>query len=117
LQTAFNVDSFEEIQQLTKGLSSALVFKIMVHGMPYLLRVVTRTAPTGDPAFYYGCMTIAAENEIAPRIHYLSIEDRVSISDFIVEQPFSLITAKKCCLLYSENYMPYQSFLFESIIL
>lgn len=95
LQTAFNVDGFEDIQQLTKGLSGALVFKITVHGNPYLLRVVTRTDDFGDPTFYYGCMQVAAENEVAPRIHYLSIEDRISITDFIIEQPFSISQAKE----------------------
>ena len=95
LQTAFNVDTFENIQQLTKGLSSALIFKIIVCGNPYLLRIVTRTDAHGDPAFYYGCMKVAAENEIAPRIHYLSVEDRVSITDFITEQSFPVTAAKE----------------------
>jgi hypothetical protein len=95
LQTAFNVDAFEDIQQLTKGLSSALVFKITVRGNPYLLRIVTRTDALGDPAFYYGCMNLAAEKEVAPRIWYLGIEDRVSITDFIIEQPFSIDAAKE----------------------
>lgn len=95
LRTAFDVDAFEDIQLLTKGLSSALVFKITVRGYPYLLRVVTRTDAFGDPTFYYGCMDVAAENNIAPRIYYLSIEDRLSITDFIKEQSFSLAAAKE----------------------
>ncbi len=95
LQTAFNTDTFEHIQQLTKGLSSALVFKITVRGNPYLLRVITRTDAMGDSAYYYGCMKVAAGKEIAPHIHYLSIEDRVSITDFITEQPFSVAAAKE----------------------
>ena len=95
LQTAFNTDTFEDIQQLTKGLSTALVFKITVQGNPFLLRIITRTDAFGDPTFYYGCMKVAAENKVAPRIHYMSIEDRVSITDFIIEQPFPLDTAKE----------------------
>ena len=95
LQSAFGVNEFEHIQQLMEGLSSALVFKIIVRGNPYLLRVVTRTDAFGDPAFYYGCMKVAAEKEVAPRIHYLSIDHRVSITDFIMEQPFSVAAAKE----------------------
>lgn len=95
LLTAFDADAFEDIQQLTKGLSSALVFKIIVGGKPYLLRVVTRTDALGDPTFYYGCMKVAAGNEIAPQVHYMSIEDRVSITDFIVEQAFSVAAGKE----------------------
>ncbi len=95
LQVAFNTDSFEDIQQLTKGLSSALVFKIIVRRNPYLLRVVTHTDAFGDPTFYYGCMKTAAEHGVAPRILHMSIEDRVSITDFITEQLFSLAAAKE----------------------
>lgn len=94
LLRTFNVETFDDIQQLTKGLSGALVFKITVQGNPYLLRVVTRTDAFGDPTFYYGCMEVAAEKEVAPRIHYLSIEDRISITDFIREKPFSIATAQ-----------------------
>lgn len=95
LQTVFGVDTFENIEQLHKGLSSALVFKIMVQGKSYLLRVITRTDPVAEPSFYYECMKIAAENGVAPRIHYMSVEDRVSITDFIIEQPFPIVAAKE----------------------
>ena len=62
---------------------------------PYLLRVVTRTAALGDPAFYYDCMKVAAEKEVAPCIHYMSIEDRISITDFVTQKPFSMEAAKE----------------------
>lgn len=94
LQTAFQLETFTDIEPLTKGLSGALIFKITVHEKPYLLRVVTRTDAFGDPSFYYGCMQVAADHDIAPKIHYLSTEDRLSITDFIMEQPFPLPTAK-----------------------
>jgi hypothetical protein len=42
LQAAFAVNTFDEIQVLTKGLSGSLVCKIIVQGKPYLLRVVDR---------------------------------------------------------------------------
>ena len=43
LQVAFGVSEFEEIQQLTAGLSSALIFKIVVKGKSYLLRMHNRS--------------------------------------------------------------------------
>lgn len=120
LLCAFNVATFDSIQQLTKGLSGALVFKITVQGSPYLLRVVTRSDAFGDPSFYYGCMEIAAENQVAPRIHYLSIEDRVSITDFVHEQPFSIPTAKVMLpnllqKLHALPKFPFRMNYFESI--
>jgi thiamine kinase-like enzyme len=120
LQNAFDVNEFEDIQQLMKGLSSALVFKIIVHGKPYLLRVVTRTDALGDPAFYYGCMKVAAEKKIAPHTHYLSVEERVSITDFITEQPFSIAAAKEMMphllrKLHSLPKFPFRINYFESM--
>ena len=95
LHAAFGVHDFEDIQPLLKGLSSALIFKIMVRGNPYLLRVITRTDAMGDPAFFYGCMKVAAEAALAPPIYYLSIEDRISITGFIEAHPFPIPEAKR----------------------
>lgn len=94
LKTAFGVDDPEDVQQLTKGLSSALIYRVLVGGRPYLLRVITRTDAMGDPAFYYRCMEVAAENGVAPGVRYMSVEDRVSITDFIEARPFSLAVAR-----------------------
>ncbi len=95
LQYAFGTNAYTHIQQLTKGLSSALIYKITVHDKPYLLRVITRDDAMADPAFYYGCMQVAADNLIAPRIHYMDVADRISITDFITPQPFSIAAAKE----------------------
>jgi hypothetical protein len=40
LREAFGVTEAEDIRMLTAGLSSALVFRIVVRGCPYLLRVI-----------------------------------------------------------------------------
>ena len=95
LQTAFGVGEFENIEQLTKGLSVALVFKITIKGQLYLLRIITRTDAMADPTYYFGCMQNAAEAGIAPKIHYLNIEERISITDFIMEKPFPISNARK----------------------
>ena len=95
LRAAFSVDQYDDIQQLTKGLSSALTFKIGVRGNPYLLKVITRTDAMGDPEYYFARMLMAAENKLAPHIHYLNAEDRISITDFIIEQDFSITQAKE----------------------
>jgi thiamine kinase-like enzyme len=95
LHAAFGANEFESVQQLTKGLSSALIFKIIVRGKPYLLRVITSTDAMGDPAFYFNCMTIADDAAIGPRIHYLNIEDRISITDFIEPHHFPITEARE----------------------
>jgi thiamine kinase-like enzyme len=94
LQAAFGVNEFEDIQQLTKGLSSALIFKIIIHGKAYLLRVITRKDAMADPSHYFTSMKVAAKAGLAPQIHYLNIKDRISITDFIEGQPFPLDEAR-----------------------
>jgi thiamine kinase-like enzyme len=89
LDFSFGTREVEEILPLTKGLSTALVFKIVVRGKPFLLRVVMRTDAVADPTHYFACMQAAAGDEIAPPIYYLNREERISITGFIHEKPFS----------------------------
>ena len=89
LHQAFGVEEFEDICRLTAGLTSALVFRIVVRRHPYLLRVITRTDDMGDPSRQFACMRSGAERGIAPRVLYASIEERVSITDFVEAHPLS----------------------------
>jgi thiamine kinase-like enzyme len=88
LQEAFGVNTFEDIRLLTAGMTTALVFRIVVRGTPYLLRLITRTDAMGDPTRQFACMKAASEAGIAPRILYANIEDRVMLSDFVALNPF-----------------------------
>jgi hypothetical protein len=94
LREAFGVDRFEDITRLTAGLSSALVFRIVVRGRPYLLRIIMSTDTTagpgqGDQTRHFACMRKAAAAEIAPRVWYASTEDKISITDFVLARPFA----------------------------
>ena len=89
LRSAFDVESFEDIRPLTAGLSSALVFRIVVKGSPYLLRVITRQDAVNEPTRQFTCMRSGAAAGLAPRVWYTSIEDRISITDFVEARPFS----------------------------
>ncbi len=94
LQLTFGVSEFEDISVLTAGLSSALIFKIEVLGKPYLLRIITRTDAMSDPTHWYGCMKAAAEAGLAPHVWYTSIDDRISITDFVETKAFHVNEAK-----------------------
>jgi len=72
LHKAFNTDAFENIQQLTKGLSGALVFKIAVQGIPYLLRIITRSETRDKPEYYFDCLQTAANAGFAPASRHRS---------------------------------------------
>lgn len=93
LRLCFGVNEFEDIYPLTAGLSSALIFRIVVKGKPYLLRIIARTDAMSDPAHWYDSMKMAADRGIAPHVRYTSLEDRVCITDFIETKPFPLTKA------------------------
>jgi len=93
LKEAFGVHEFEDIRILTAGLSPAHVFRIVVQGCPYLLRVVMDTGTAagpgrGDQTNHYACMKRGADGGIGPRVWYTNTEDRVSITDFVEARPF-----------------------------
>ncbi len=86
LSEAFGVTEFEDIRMLKGGMTSALVFRIVVRGTPYLLRIIMRTDSTTER--HLACMRSAAEEGLAPRVWYTSPEDRISITDFVEAVPF-----------------------------
>jgi hypothetical protein len=86
LQGAFGVAAFEEIEMLTRGQTSALVYRIVVQGIPRLLRIIMREETTTH--HHFTCMEAAAGAGLAPLVWYTSLEDRIAITDFIESVPF-----------------------------
>jgi len=84
LRQAFGVTEFEHISRITRGRTSSLVFRIIVRGSPYLLKIITRAE---DPTRHYTSMQAAAEAGVAPRVWYTNIEDQISITDFVEAKP------------------------------
>jgi aminoglycoside phosphotransferase (APT) family kinase protein len=98
LWEAFGVTEFADIRMLTAGLTSTLVFRIVVRGAPYVLRIMMNTNAAagpgqGDPTHQFACMREAAEAGIAPRVLYASTDDGISITDFVEKRPFLRIEA------------------------
>jgi aminoglycoside phosphotransferase (APT) family kinase protein len=85
LNEAFGVAAFDDIRDLTERPSSNRVFRIVVRGSAYLLRINTRA---GDMTRHFSCMQAAAEAGLAPRVRYACADDRISISDFVEAVPF-----------------------------
>src|SRR5689334_11983147 len=87
LQETFGVNEYEDIRPLSGGQSSALVFRMVVNGQPYMLKTL-REEKISDPANEFACMKIASEAGIAPRVLYMNLADRVLITDFVAAQPY-----------------------------
>jgi len=93
IQEAFATSVLDDVQRITRGLSSDLVFRIVVKGSPYLLRIMTRINEQMDPHRIYPCMTAASDAGLTPRVHYASTDDGVSITDFVEAQPLAVSKA------------------------
>jgi aminoglycoside phosphotransferase (APT) family kinase protein len=85
LNEAFGVDAFDDIRDLTERPGSNRAFRIVVRGSAYLVRINTRA---GDMTRHFSCMQAAAEAGLAPRVRHASVEDRISITDFVQAEPF-----------------------------
>ena len=90
LNEAFGVAGFEDIRDLTERPGSNRAFRIIVRGSAYLLRINTRP---GDMTRHFTCMQAAAGAGLAPRVRYVSAEDRISITDFVEAVPLSAVDA------------------------
>ena len=93
LREAFDATIIDDIRKMTKGLSSDLVFRIVVRGSPFLLRIMTRIDEINDPKRLFVAMQAAADAGLAPRVWYNNMEDGISIIDFVNEAPFSTTEA------------------------
>jgi aminoglycoside phosphotransferase (APT) family kinase protein len=93
LHEAFGAAAIEDIRRMTRGLSSDLVFRIVVLGSPYLLRIMTRIDERMDPGRIFACMSAAAEAGLTPCVRYSNAEDGISITDFVEAVPFPVTEA------------------------
>lgn len=90
LMAAFATTELDAITPLAGGLSGALIYRIRVGGIAYLLRIEGPAGVVQDPARWYGAMAIAAEACLAPRVRYAQASDGVAIMEFIPEQSWAL---------------------------
>ena len=93
LREAFGATAIEDICRMAQGLSSDLVFRIVVRGSPFLLRIMTRIDEMNDPVRVFTAMKAAAEAGLAPHVWHTNMEDGISITDLVEAAPFSATQA------------------------
>lgn len=90
LEKAFGTTTIDSAHQITRGMSSDLVFRIGVRGSAYLLRIMTRMNEQMDPHRIYACMRTASEASLTPAVRYTNPEDGISITDFVETVPLTV---------------------------
>lgn len=83
LEAAFGAARLDAFRPLSGGLSGALLFKIRVGGIDYLLRIEPERDALREPHRGYRCLALASEACLAPRVRYADPESGVLITDFI----------------------------------
>ena len=94
LEEAFGTTTIEDIRSINEGSSSDLVFRIVVNGTPYLLRIMTRIDERMDPARIFARMNAAAEAGVAPRVRYTNADEGITITEFIAALPLETTQAR-----------------------
>lgn len=89
LTRTFGTPDPESLVPLSGGLSGAGVYRLRIGGIVYLLRLEGPRDVFRDPARWYGCMQIAADAVLAPRVRYANAEDGVAIMEFVDQQPLA----------------------------
>ena len=60
LRETFGVTKFEDISSVAMGRSSDLVFRIVVKGCSYVLRIIMRVNEQSDPHRQFTCLQAAS---------------------------------------------------------
>src|SRR5260370_29592879 len=93
LREAFGTTAIEDIRTMPKGLSSDLVFRIIVQGSPFLLKIMTRIDERNAPQRIFSAMKAEAEAGLSPRSWHANSEAGISIMKFVETGPFPVTDA------------------------
>lgn len=86
LLETFGKSSIQYVKPLNSGLTDALVYKIMVGGKNYILKIIRHVDPLVPDDGPYVCMKVAAGAGIAPQILYCNKNEGVYITNYIKTQ-------------------------------
>jgi aminoglycoside phosphotransferase (APT) family kinase protein len=80
---AFGAATVDSLERITKGASGAGVYKIIIDGTAYALRIEGSPDSLRDSARQYTCLRIAADAGVSPRLLYSNVENAIAVTDFI----------------------------------
>jgi len=86
LAACFGATPATNIAPIGVGASAGAILRIEVGGRPYLLRIEGPRSPLRYP-HQYVAQRMAAEQGLAPKVHYVDETAGVAVTDFIAAQP------------------------------
>lgn len=87
IAAAFPGADLQSLAPLHGGLSGSPVYKLVVDGRPFVLRLMQEVSLLHNPLRQLTSMQLASERELTPCLHYVDLELAVSISAFVEHQP------------------------------
>jgi thiamine kinase-like enzyme len=84
------VTEFDAIAPLYGGHTNSLVYRMVVGGAPYVLKIIVRAE---DPSRHYANMRAVAEAGLAPRVRHTDTAAKISITDFVEAKPLAVSEA------------------------
>jgi len=88
-RTAFNAPLPNSFEKLPGGFSSPGIYKTVIQGKPYVLRLSHPKRSVQDKQRTMSCMTISAERGLAPKVCYTNAADSIVIMDYIKAKQLS----------------------------
>ena len=87
LGAAFPGAEPEALEPMAPGASGAKVFRLMVEGRAWVLRLDPPADIHRDPARQYSCMAIAAAVGLAPALAHVDVGEGLSITRLVAQRP------------------------------
>jgi Ser/Thr protein kinase RdoA (MazF antagonist) len=76
------------IVPMAGGRSSALVYRVDAEDASYVMRVVVARNLLSDPVRQFAAMQVAANDGVAPPVHFADAESGIAITAFIASRPW-----------------------------
>ncbi|MDO8378666.1 phosphotransferase [Phenylobacterium sp.] len=89
LQSVFGNHPLSALTPVIGGVSGALIFRFQVQDRPYVLRIEPERVALHHRERGFACMTAAAAEGAAPRLHHADPVTGVAIMDFVSGRPLS----------------------------
>jgi aminoglycoside phosphotransferase (APT) family kinase protein len=86
LRSVLGSTPIDDMAPVSGGATAAAIFRVDAGGRSYLLRIEGPASPLRNPHQYLS-MRIAADADIAPRLHHADEVSRVAVTDFIIRRP------------------------------
>ena len=82
-KVAFDISLPDQFEPLTGGFSSPGIYRVLINGKPYVLRLSHPKRTLKDEQRTISCVKISAKMGLSPKLYYASAEDGIVIMDYI----------------------------------